>query len=164
MYGRRCGQALVAHISRPCVASRSLRCTFLDLYKVCSCCRNFASLVCDKCKVSKAKEKLQPHQRTSALSCAFFQDIGALTHARKASRRQTGRMQCCLCKSVRRSSTYNHTRRGSLASRSCATRVSIAPSRDHQYALNFAPNWQTVLRIGACLALAVLLSRSCALL
>ena len=80
-------------MSRPSVASNSLRCTILDLYSGCSSCRNFASLVCDKCKVSNAKEKLQPHQRTSVLSCAFFQDIGALMHARKASKRQAGHAQ-----------------------------------------------------------------------
>ena len=132
IYGRRCGQVLVAHMSKPSVASNSLRCTFLELHSACSCCRSFASLDCDKRRVSNAKEKVQPHQTTSELSCAFFHKIGALMHARKASSRQTGRVQCCFCKSARRSSTYSHTRRGSLASRSCAVRVSNAPSRDQQ--------------------------------
>ena len=132
IYGRRCGQVLVAHISKPNVASNSLRCTFLELHSACSCRRSFASLACDRCRVSNAKEKVQPHQTTSVLSCAFFQEIGALMHARNASSRQTGRVQCCFCKSARRSSTYSHMLRGSLASRSCAVRVNNAPSRDHQ--------------------------------
>ena len=132
IYGRRCGQVLVAHISKPSVASSSLRCTFLEWHSVCSWRRSFASLACDRRRISNAKEKFQPHQTTSVLSCAFFQEIGALIHARKASSRHTGRAHCCFCRSVRRSSTYSHMRRGASASRSCAVRVSNAPSRDHQ--------------------------------
>ena len=84
MYGRSCGQVVVAHIRRPRALSKNFLGIFLLRASSCSCCCSLSSLPAAKVTVSKSKLKVHPHQVISWLSCAFFQLIGAFDSREEA--------------------------------------------------------------------------------
>ena len=61
MYGRSCGQVVVAHISRPRALSKSFLGIFLLRASSCNCCCNLSSLPAARMTVSKSKLKVHPH-------------------------------------------------------------------------------------------------------
>ena len=96
-----------------------------------------------RCDDSRSVRSVQPHQVTMLPSCAFLQLMGALMHARKKVMMVTCCGMLCLQSSASRSSTYSHARWLKVARSACTMRSIWLPALCHQYALNFAPKWQT---------------------